>query len=44
MDDDLEKENDTGNVDLNFKAQNGQHLNKIVKLQKADKILLSVIV
>jgi hypothetical protein len=35
MDDDLEKENESGNVDLNFKAQNGQHLNKIVKLQKA---------
>lgn len=35
MDDDLEKENESGNVDLNYKAQNGQHLNKIVKLQKA---------
>ncbi|XP_071178530.1 homeobox protein cut-like 1 isoform X2 [Mytilus edulis] len=34
-DDDVEKENELGNVDLNYKAQNGQHLNKIVKLQKA---------
>ncbi|XP_063419102.1 homeobox protein cut-like 1 isoform X4 [Mytilus trossulus] len=30
-DDDVEKENELGN----YKAQNGQHLNKIVKLQKA---------
>lgn len=35
MDDDLEKENEFGNIDLNLKAQNGQHLNKINKLQKA---------
>lgn len=35
LDDDLEKENESDNIDLNIKAQNGQHLNKIVKLQKA---------
>lgn len=35
MDDDIEKENEFGNIDLNLKAQNGQHLNKINKLQKA---------